>query len=296
MFYSVELIRDIESLDPKMRDILSRIMSEIENRYSLSKDVEELKEIVKQISTKVDKWIEISQAQYEKAWQLNLENAERINNIIKAQQEHSKEIAELREIVKQNSKDIAELKEVVKQHSKEIAELREIVKQNSKDIAELKETVKGLIEEHKQTRSKLDKLIEDHEETRAQLGGLSHTVGYFLEDKSYIYLPSLLKRDFGIEVVGELYRDYIEIGKNKYVEVNILGKGLKKDREIYIIGEAKTQAKKKDIDSILEMAKKLEKVFQQEKFLVLVTYQASPQVREYAKEKGVKIYFSFQLK
>jgi len=40
----------------------------------------------------------------------------------------------------------------------------------------------------------------------------------------------------------------------------------------------------------------LEHIFPGEKIYVVVTYQTSPQVREYLKAKGLKLYFSYQLR
>ncbi|MFN3599473.1 MAG: chordopoxvirus fusion protein, partial [Aquificaceae bacterium] len=131
--------------------------------------------------------------------------------------------------------------------------------------------------------------------TREQLGGLSHTVGYVLEDRAYKSLPKLLKEDFGVEVEGGLKRDYMEVGRNRYEEINIIGKGKKDGREVLILGEAKTQLKKSDIDSFMEKINRLKAhLGYGEKILVFVTYQASPPVREYAKQKGVAVYFSYQ--
>ena len=76
--------------------------------------------------------------------------------------------------------------------------------------------------------------------------------------------------------------------------MNILGKGKKDGKEIYIIGEARTQLKKKDVDAFVKKVKKLEKVIWGEKFLLLVTYQASPKVRKYLESKGIPVYYSYQ--
>ncbi len=45
-----------------------------------------------------------------------------------------------------------------------------------------------------------------------ELGGLSHNIGFQLEDRAYRSLPYLLKRDFGIEIKEKLVRKFI---KNK---------------------------------------------------------------------------------
>ena len=59
------------------------------------------------------------------------------------------------------------------------------------------------------TEEALRKLTEAHDETRKQLGGLSHTVGYILENEAYRALPALLAADHGLEVEDRLIRTYL---------------------------------------------------------------------------------------
>ena len=90
----------------------------------------------------------------------------------------------------------------------EFNELKEIVRDLGGKIGELTEA-------QKRTEEELRKLAMAHVKTREQLGGLSHTVGYILEDRAFVGLPPLLKEDLGIDVIEPLRRDYIEVGKNR---------------------------------------------------------------------------------
>ena len=107
-------------------------------------------------------------------------------------------------------------------------------------------------------------------------------------------LPRLLRKDFGVKVEG-LKRDFVSIGPGKWEEINLVGKGLKDHRSIWILGECKAQLKKRDVDQFLKKLSRMEEAFPGEKILVAVTYQTSPQVQEYAKSKGIHLYFSYQL-
>lgn len=168
-----------------------------------------------------------------------------------------------------------------------IQELAEAQKRTEKRVEELAEA-------QKRTEKELQSLIVGHKELRREVGGLSHTVGYRLEDESYKALPSLLREDMGVEVIGRLKRDFIEVGKERYIEVNIWGKGRCNGKECVIIGEAKTQLKKGDIDDFLKRANNLKRYVPEDQVRVLVTYHTSPQVLRYAKEKDVKVYFSYE--
>jgi len=60
-------------------------------------------------------------------------------------------------------------------------------------------------------------------------------------------------------------------------------------------GESKTQLKKTNIDAFIRFIKKAESVLEGEKMLIAVTYQASLLARKYAEQKGIKLYFSYEL-
>ncbi len=134
----------------------------------------------------------------------------------------------------------------------------------------------------------------EHRKTRENLGGLQHTVGYILEDRAFVGLPPLLEKDFGIEITEPLKRDYIETSPGRYIEVNIIGRGRQDGREVWVIGECKTQIKKKEVDIFLRELKELDDVLPGEKVRVMVTYQTPPVVRSYIESKGIKLYFSYQ--
>jgi len=133
------------------------------------------------------------------------------------------------------------------------------------------------------------------QDIRKEIGGLSHTVGYRLEDEAMKSLPFLLKRDSSIEIEGPLIRDYVEIGPNKYVELNIWGHGLRGGTPVEIIGEAKSQLKKRDVDQFVQTLKILEPIINRPIVPLLVTYQTSPEVRRYAQGKNIALYLSYQL-
>ncbi len=108
-------------------------------------------------------------------------------------------------------------------------EIAETVKRS--DFEELEVVVRELAEAQKRAKQRLAKLIGEVED----IEGLPHTVGYRLKDETFKALPELLKRDFNIEVVGRLEREFVEIGKNRYIDVNIWGKEKKNGKEYVII-------------------------------------------------------------
>lgn len=52
-------------------------------------------------------------------------------------------------------------------------------------------------------------------------------------------------------------RDYVEVRPGNREEVNIWGKGVRDGQELAILGEAKSQLKKKEVDALLALMRKL---------------------------------------
>ena len=190
--------------------------------------------------------------------------------------------------------DFNELKEIVRDLGIKIGELAEAQKRTEGRLTRLEKVVEELAKAQKRTEDELRKLVLEHQETRRQLGGLSNTVGYRLEDEAFKALPELLRRDFGLAVQGRLKRQFIKDYKGVDIEVNIIGEALKNGEKVTIIGESKSQLSKNNVDEFLrKKLKRLEGIFPKA-LPVLVTYMISePDVEEYAKEKGVALYYSY---
>jgi hypothetical protein len=112
----------------------------------------------------------------------------------------------------------------------------------------LAQAQENLAKAQEKTERSLNRLIEDHRQTRESLESMSDAVGYNLENQSYRGLPSLLKRDLGIEIEDRLIRRYLPTGeKGHYLQVNIHGWGKKNGRKTLILGEAKTSISRREI-------------------------------------------------
>ena len=141
----------------------------------------------------------------------------------------------------------------------------------------------------------VDRLVGEMKKVKQELGGLGHVVGYRLEDEAMRYLPALLETDHGITVEGRLKRDYLTLANGHFIEVNIWGRGIKDGKTIAILGEAKSQLKKRDVDAFLSVVSVIRSEIMEPVTPLLITYQTSPQVKQYALEKNIMIYFSYEL-
>ena len=232
---------------------------------------------------------------------------QRVEELAEAQRKTEERVEELAEAQKRSEQRIEELAEAQRRTEERLEELAarvdtlaEAQRRTEQRVEELAEAqkktdqkVEELAEAQRRTEEELRKLAAAQRETRRQLGGLAHTVGYRLEDEAFKALPKLLGRDLGAKLVGRLKRDYIEIAPDRYVEINILGRAVKDSKEFVIIGEAKSQLRKRDVDGFIKRCEGLKRFLGEDQIRVLVVYQAPPQVQRYVREKGIMLYFSY---
>ena len=153
-----------------------------------------------------------------------------------------------------------------------------------------------LTEAQTRTEKTLNKLVLDHDDTRKQLGGLSNTVGYTLENAAYRTLPALLETDYDITVQDKLTRTYLRDNRGRSVEVNIYGRGSKNGRDVIILGKSKSQLSANHIDHFISNRLAHLKPLFENVFPLLVTHMTSSEdVEAYAKERGIALYYSYQL-
>ncbi|QJA06084.1 chordopoxvirus fusion protein [Thermosulfurimonas marina] len=211
------------------------------------------------------------------------------------------EFNELKEIVRQQGENLKvltqrmdQLTQRVDQLTERMDQLTQRVDQLTEDVRQLTLRVDQLTEDVRRLTGEMGKMKGDLRDLRQQVGGLSITVGYTLENQAYRALPRLLARDYGLRVKGRLLRTFVEDDKGRPLEVNIFGRAQRDGQEVVILGEAKAQLSKRDVDRFLrKKVRPLEKVFP-ERFLVLVTHMISePSVEAYARDRGVVLYYSY---
>jgi uncharacterized protein YukE len=95
-----------------------------------------------------------------------------LETLVRVTQEHSHEIAELRQASRENTLAIAELSKAVQENTSAIAELRQMVQENTSAIAELRQTVSGLMEvtqRHSQEIAELRQMVQENTSAIAEL-------------------------------------------------------------------------------------------------------------------------------
>jgi chromosome segregation ATPase len=282
----IRYLEAIETLPPEIKLSLIKAFElfkeEIAETVKRS-DFEELKAVVRELA-EAQKRTEQRVEELAEAQKRTEERLTRLEGVVE----------ELAEAQKRTEQRVEELAEAQKRTEERLTRLEGVVEELAEAQKRTEQRVEELAEAQKRTEEELRTLIKGQKEIRQELGGLSHTVGYRLEDESYKALPELLRQEMGLEIKGRLKRDFVEIGEDRYIEVNIIGEGTLNGRVYLIVGEAKTQLKKRDIDEFIKRADEIKRYIPKEQMRVLVTYHASPPVLRYAKDKGIKVFFSYE--
>jgi len=252
------------------QEIIRIVDERIREVHVTKEDFSELKSIVKELA-EAQKNSEVRLTRLEKA----------VEELAEAQKNSEVRLTRL-------EKAVEELAQAQKRTEQRVEELAQAQKRTEQRVEELAQA-------QKRTEECLRKLIEEHRETRRQLGGLSGTVGYYLEDRALKSLPSLLKERYGITLTSRPIRRFLEDKRGRPLEVNIYAEGRKDGKEIYVIGESKAQLSKNDIRDFL--TKKIGSLsLKKEIFPLVVTYMIQdPKVEDYAKEQGVALFYSYDL-
>jgi type I site-specific restriction endonuclease len=294
MLDTLEILEELKkTFEPSQAEVLTRFLARLYKELAdtvtkgefieLTKVVQELSRNVKTLSERVDRLAEVVEG---------LEK--RVSSLEVRVGELEKVARELVEAHKSAEGRLTRLEVAVER----LQEAQRVTEERVRELTEAQrrtdEKIKELTEAQRRTEREIQRLTRSLEETREQLGGLSDTVGYTLENAAFRALPKLLRRDYGLIVKGRLKRGYLKDIKGRAVEVNIIGEGTKNGKKYTIIGEGKVRLSKRAIN---EFIKKRVINFQgifKDIFPVLVTHMISePDAEEYAREKGIALYYSY---
>ncbi len=227
------------------------------------------------------------------------------------------EIAEMKEAITNLGKDVRELTKSVAILSEKIKELAEAQKRTEKRVEELaeaqkrsEEKIEELAEAQKRSEERIEELAEGQarmqeaitrlaiglDELRKQVGGISHALGYALENEAFRMLPGILKEKYGITIKKKFIRKEID-----GYEINIFGIGTKDGKEVLIIGEAevKISGKPKPGRGIFRDLEKKTSIIKRhypgkEIVKVIVTHFAGNAVIKEARKQGIILIQSFE--
>ena len=160
----------------------------------------------------------------------------------------------------------------------------------------LKSITKELAEAQKRTGKKVEELAEAQKRTEKRVEELAEAQKR--TELEILGLHKIIKEDFGVELLGELDRRFIEYENSKDDEINIYGEGRINGDNVLVIGESKAQAGKKDIDNFNKLITRVKKWSGKEVIPIFLCYMYHPRVEGYINEKypKIKIYKSSVIK
>jgi hypothetical protein len=137
------------------------------------------------------------------------------------------------------------------------------------------------------------------DQTNRELRGVGLSFGYALENEAYRLAPALLRDRYGIELSGPLVRADVA-GE----EVNLLGRGRRGGREVWVVGEAKARltmrpGKHEDAEPYFaQLDRKMEAVREEKGDVEIVpprlTHFASKPFFQEAEKRGVIVLQSYE--
>ncbi len=193
------------------------------------------------------------------------------------------EFNELKEVVK----DLAEAQRRTETKVEELVEAQKDLAQAQKDLAQAQ----------RGTEKEVKTLALTVKNMQKELGGISNTIGYGLEDKSYQMFPQVLKEDFNIKIKGAIERRFIVYPSGKDDEINIYGEGTLDGEHIYIIGESKARIGKNDVRDFTRLFKRVKAHLQKKIIPIILCYSIHPSIEKFLKEEHpeIKVYKSYEL-
>ena len=275
MQYSDILEELPESLRLPVHKLLDRLREELLDSVKRS-DFERLEAVVTELAEQVRN---LAQAQLRTEARLD-RLTERLEELAQAQARTEARLDRLTERVE----------ELAQAQLRTEARLEELAQAQAKTEATVRELVRGQLRIEKEIAS----LWREQKNIRRELGGISHTIGFSLENQSYPRLPAALRKDFGVEI-PRLYPRFLVYPDGRQDQINIYGEGTKGGKAVYALGEAKAQLGRRDIDSFLQLVRRAAKALSAPAVSFMVTYLVEPAVEEYAREKGLKIYWFHDL-
>ena len=278
----ITLITEIEKLSKHftpeqakpLKELFLGTLKEVEEQRKAREDFSELKAIVN----------ELAQAQKQ--------TEQRVEELTQAQKKTEERLERLEAVVE----ELTQAQKRTEQRVNELAQAQKRTEQRVEKLAQAQKRTEQRVDELTQaqtrTEEELRKLTIGVKNLQKEFGGLSHTVGYHLEDRAIRDLPRILKNQLTIDLTL-CERRFMKI-QGREVQINIYGEGKRNGEEIVIAGEAKTDLSLKEVDRFLLLVERIKAEVGKEVLPLFVCYSAKPKVKAYAEGKGAKVYFSYE--
>ncbi len=219
--------------------------------------------------------------------------------IVKIVKDEVKDIKVRREEFDKLSNEVTKIAENLDRLATRVNELAEAQKKTEEAVAKLTERVDKLTERvnelaeaQKKTEEAVAKLAIQMNNLSLSVGRLSDVIGFGLEDIARVVVPGWLERHEKIYVKG-LVRKFFEVD-GEIVEVNLYGEGMRRQRNIYILGEIKSRIYGRDVREFLLKLNKISRLFEgKEVYKFMFGFLIHPSAEKEANKHGIKTIASY---
>jgi len=206
-----------------------------------------------------------------------------VDELAEAQVRTEKRVEELVEVQVRAERRIGRLEDAVERLTQAQASTEE-------RMGRLEDAVERLAQAQAKTEETVERLVKAQRELSVEVGKLSATIGFGIEDIGRVVLPGYLERHFGIEV-EELERKFFLVDDEE-IEINLYGEGVKDEKEVIILGEAKSRIYRREVGDYIQDTSKL--IFREEVFKVMFGFFIHPSATELAEKEGIVLVASYQ--
>jgi prefoldin subunit 5 len=255
-----------------------------ERLESLAERMDQLAEAQKRTEERLNQLAEAQRKTEERLDQLAI----RMDQLAEAQRKTEERLDQLAEAQRKTEERLDQLVARIDQLAEAQGKTEERLNQLAEAQRQVEEQIRKLVEAQMRTEHRIDVLSE-------RVEGVSHTVGYTLEDKAIRSLPPLLERDHNIKLTEGLVRRYVTLPRGRTRQINIYGRGRQDGTDILVLGECKVRASKKEVRDFLRLADRIEKYEGVKAFRLFVCYDFRPEIEDMLKELGVCYYWSYEL-
>ena len=191
-------------------------------------------------------------------------------------------------------KTMGELAEAQKRTEQRLGALTEAQQRTEQRLEELAEAQKRTEQRVETLTEALKQLTLRVADLSVQVGGISNTIGYSLEDRSYPILKKVIQRDFGVDV-ERLFRKNIVYSRDRFDEINIYGEVMGDGEKVYVVGECKAQFGPNDVKKYVMLLERVGEHLGGQIISLVLAYHYHPEAEERLNSQGIKYYWSYEL-
>ncbi len=260
-------------LDPDVRAVIEELVAELERQRAMLERLLHFQDLIERA----------------------LENQRRIVGILEQLNQLSQRFEAMLQDTQQTLQEVVHAQARLEARMTALEQRQDRTEQRLDKVEQRLDDLTATVRQMQQEMAEMRAEFEDRfQMLHRRLEGISHSLGYFLENRALVVLPILLKQAYGIEVEGDLERRYVNVA-GKMRQINIIGYGVRDGQRLLIVGETKVRPSKKEITRFLKTCEGLAEQEGLPLFPVIVAHDFPPEVQRFLEQEGVVAVPSYRI-